>query len=117
MDTIIITFKKNRQLIISFVAYLLLIPCFAVLYFVAYQNNIANFSFNSDILKAQENSFKLTVANDEAVLNAFQTLHSELDKGTKFSEGEEGYDIKSGGYKYVLYSTIIPDIVSNNNTS
>ena len=44
--------NRNNYLLILFLAYLLLIPCFALLYSVLYRGDRRRFAFNQDIARA-----------------------------------------------------------------
>jgi hypothetical protein len=56
--------NRNNYLLILFFAYLLLIPCFALLYSLLYRGDRRRFAFNQDIARAQQQIVKASTERE-----------------------------------------------------
>lgn len=103
--------NRNNYLLILFFLYLLLIPCFALIYSVLYRGNRQRFAFNQDIALAQRQivkaSTQLEIEHKTRLLEPLRDLSTQLSEekttSLQFPKWYENYNLKvySDHYHYV----------------
>jgi hypothetical protein len=99
---------RNTWLIVCFVAYIALLPIFGLIYYAVFRSNPQNFSFNTDILKAQALSFKLSTEQEltklRAKLDAYRQFADDLSHRSEppnLANGEVTFNLPN--YKFTFF--------------